>query len=120
MTGWQREIGHELHRAEGSQNPGRLRTTARRIAGIALQELLKHDPESPAARDYMSALRTFMKSENLPTKVSAAITRLEVRLSADFISQSIDPLGDAMLVVEFVRKELQGREKNGGGSNNPD
>ena len=114
MTDWQREIEIELQRAEGSTNPGRLRTIARRIAGIAIQQLKKREGELPGERDYMSALRAFMKHGNIPSEVSAAAERLEARISPDFTSPSIDPVGDAMLIVEHVRTKLleDGDEKN--------
>jgi hypothetical protein len=120
MADWQREIEIELRRAGESQNPGRLRTAARRIAGIAIQQLPRQNAQSPAERDYITALRVFIKSEKLPIQVAAAAARLEARLSVDFTSQSLDPIRDAMLIVEFVRKKLQSSEKNETGSHNPD
>jgi hypothetical protein len=112
MMDWQREIEIELLRAGNSQNPGRLRTSARRIAGIAVQELQKRDVHVPAELGYVNALRKFIKSENLPLAVSAAAARLESRLSPDFTSQSLDPVGDAMIIVEFVRKQLLSSKEN--------
>ena len=120
MADWQREIEIELRRAGESQNPGRLRTAARRIAGIAIQELLRQEPGLSVDRDYMSTLRMFVKSKNLPAEVTTAAARLEARLSANFTSQSLDPVGDAMLIVEFVRKKLQSSEENETSSHNPD
>ena len=111
MADWEREIEIELLRAKESNNPGRTRTAARRIAGIAIQELQKRDPGASVPRDYISALRVFAKSENLPESVAAAAARLEARLSTDFISRSIDPVGDAMIIVGFVRTKLDGSDE---------
>ena len=115
MADWEREIEIELQRAGGSANPGRLRTAARRIAGIAVQQMQNQENPLVGAHDYMSALRLFINSGNIPPEVSAAAERLESRLSADFTSQSVDPIGDAMLIVEYVRSRLRknGKEKNG-------
>ncbi len=120
MADWEREIEIELHRARESQNPGRLRTVARRIAGIAIQQLQKRNAQLPVESDYMTALRMFMESKNIPVELAAAAARLEARLSADFTSQSLDPVGDAMLIVGFVQKTLQSNEKNETGPYNPD
>ncbi len=106
MPDWKNEIAVELRRAKGSRNPGQLRTAARRIAGIAIEQLQKREGILPAGRGYMNALRAFVGSGNIPAGVSAAAERLEARLSADFTSQSIDPVGDAMLIVEYVKCEL--------------
>jgi hypothetical protein len=62
----------------------------------------------------------FVKSKDLPVKVTTAAARLEARLSANFTSQSLDPVGDAMLIVEYVRKKLESSEENEVGSHNPD
>jgi len=120
MADWQREIEIELRRAGESQNPGRLRTAARRIAGIAIQQLPRQNAQSPAERDYITALRVFIKSEKLPIQVAAAATRLEVRLSVDFTSQSVDPIGDAMQIVEFVRSKLNASGGEETSPRNPD
>jgi hypothetical protein len=120
MADWEREIEVELRRAGESQNPGRLRTAARRIAGIAIQQLQKRNAQLPVESDYMSALRMFMESKSISVEVAAAAARLEARLSTDFTSQSFDPLGDAMLIVEVVRKKLQSSEENETGSHDPD
>src|SRR5271157_4587213 len=120
MVDWEREIEVELRRAGQAQNPGRRRTAARRIAGIAIQQLQKQSAQLPVERDYITALRVFMKSENLPPEVAAAAGRLEARLSADFTSQSLNPVGDAMLIVEFVIKKLQSGEEYRTSSHDPD
>jgi hypothetical protein len=115
MTDWQREIEIELRRAEGSTNPGRLRTAARRIAGIALQQLQQSLGQAPGEGGYMNALRKFMSSKNIPREAAAAAERLEARISPDFTSPSVDPVGDAMLIVEYVKTKLleDGDGKNG-------
>ena len=120
MTDWQREIEIELRRAEGSTNPGRLRTVARRIAGIAIQQLQKREREPAGGSDYMSSLRFFLTSVNIPSEVAAAAQRLEARLSADFTSQSVDPVGDAMLIVEYVKMRQDKNNEDKNNSHNTD
>jgi len=106
MTTWKRDIEAELERARQSQHPGRTRTAARRIAGIALQEWLKRDQKSGAPQNYLSALRQFLDAGSVPAEVRQAASRLEARLSPDFVSPSLDPIADAMIIVEFVQKTL--------------
>ncbi|HTY10462.1 MAG TPA: hypothetical protein VMF88_05270 [Bacteroidota bacterium] len=107
MGDWNDEIEIELRRARQSKNPGRLRTSARRAAGIAIREFQKLNAPHSAEQDYLSALRTFMKLERIPPDVASAAARLEARLGPDFTSPSVDPIGDAMIIVEFVRIKLR-------------
>jgi len=48
-----------------------------------------------------------MKLERIPPDVASAAARLEARLGPDFTSPSVDPIGDAMIIVEFVRIKLR-------------
>ena len=114
MSDWLREIENELERAERSPHPGRTRTAARRIAGIAIQQLPKLDPGLMVGGDYLAALRSFLNSPDRPQDVRDAAARLEARLAPDFTSPSIDPIADAMIVVGFVKAMLA---KNSGGKN---
>lgn len=95
---WQVQIETELQRIQPGENPGRTRTTARRIAGIALQHYYKKPSD-----DFIRLLRSAGKDLDLPTDVRAAIERLITRLDENFTSPSIDPVNDAMFVVEFVK-----------------
>ncbi|HTR80630.1 MAG TPA: hypothetical protein VMM58_03300 [Bacteroidota bacterium] len=104
MIDWLRQIDAELSRVRESQNPGRIRTAARRIAGIALFHLNEIE-KAPVSADYLAAIRAFIQSPKIPDKVRNAATRLEARLSPDFTSPSADPIRDAMLIVEFVEKQ---------------
>lgn len=106
MRDWLGEIENELQRGRKSQNPGQTRTAARRIAGIAIKELQKHFPHQLFGEDYIRALRDFTNTDELPVAVVEAARRLQARLSPDFTSPSVDPLGDAMLIVEFVKTRI--------------
>jgi hypothetical protein len=106
MSDWLTEIETELRRGRQSQNPGRTRTVARRIAGIAIQELRSQFPNIFFGEDYYRALQAFMNADEIPGPAAAAARRLQERLSPDFTSPSIDPLGDAMMIVEFVKIRL--------------
>jgi hypothetical protein len=107
MANWNDEIEIELMRARQSKNPGRVRTSARRIAGIAIQEFLKVNTANPMKQDYLSALWVFMKLENIPVDAASAAARLVARLSPDFTSPSTDPIGDAMIIVQFVKMKFR-------------
>jgi hypothetical protein len=110
MSSWLVEIKQETERAKKAQeigNAGRLRTSARRIAGIAVQELQARHPHQFFGEDYIRALRAMAASASLPKEVVDAASRLQGKLSEDFSSPSIDPLGDAMIIVGFVQSELK-------------
>jgi hypothetical protein len=103
MADWMIEIENELRRGRQSQNPGRTRTVARRIAGIAIQELQSQFSNLYFGEDYYRALQAFMNADEIPAPVAEAARRLQERLTPDFTSPSIDPIGDAMMIVEFVK-----------------
>src|SRR5450759_2294330 len=106
MADWLIEIENELRRGRQSQNPGRTRTLARRIAGIAIKELQSQHPNLFFGEDYYRALQAFMNADEIPAPVAAAARRLQERLTPDFTSPSINPLDDAMIIVEFVKIRL--------------
>jgi len=97
---WLLQIETELQRIQPNENPGRTRTTARRIAGIALQEFY-HKP----TEDFLRLLQFSLRDATLPNEVGLAIERLTTRLDTQFRSASINPIADAMIVVEFVKKQ---------------
>jgi hypothetical protein len=96
---WHILIDNELQRIRHGENPGRTRTTARRIAGIALQHFYGN-----ASDDFLRLIQQGIADENLPVHVRSALGRLGARLDAQFSSPSIDPIGDAMAVVDFVKQ----------------
>jgi len=106
MTDWLIEIENELRRVRQSENPGRTRTVARRIAGMAIKELQSRTPGLYFGGDYFHALQAFMNASEIPAPVAAAAQRLTQRLTPDFTSPSIDPLGDTAIIVEFVKMRL--------------
>ncbi len=95
---WLLEIDTELGRIRPGQNAGRIRTTARRIAGIALKELY-----SSPSDNFLQQLHSAVNDEALPDGIREAAERLAARLDANFSSPSIDPVGDAMLIVAHVK-----------------
>lgn len=109
MADWLIEIENEFRRSRQSQNSGRTRTVARRIAGIAIKELQTQFPNLFFGEDYYRALQVFMNADEIPAPVAAAARRLQERLAPDFTSPSIDPLGDAMMIVEFVQFRISGK-----------
>lgn len=106
MSEWLIEIENELRRGRQSRHPGRTRTAARRIAGIAITELQTQSPKLFFGDDYYRALQTFMNARGIPVPVAVAARRLQERLAPDFTSPSADPLADAMIIVEYVKTRL--------------
>ena len=98
---WLLHIDIELQRIRPDENPGRTRTTARRIAGISLQQFYHQSSE-----DFIRLIQSAIDDPILPDNVRSALERLAARLSPDFTSPSIDPINDAMIVVEFVKEQL--------------
>ncbi|MDD8017659.1 MAG: hypothetical protein PHP42_04745 [Bacteroidota bacterium] len=103
---WLNEIDTELHRVQPNENSGRTRTIARRIAGIALIELQKNNPDKHFEKDYLKVLREILASTAHPNDVLAAAHRLQARVNVDFTSPSTDPIADAMIIVEYVKQQL--------------
>lgn len=99
---WLLQIETELKRIQSSQHPGRTRTIARRIAGIALKEFFHSSSE-----DFVQLLHQAEENVSLPKEVRSASSRLAARLDAHFNSPSVDPISDAMVIVEFVKNNYQ-------------
>lgn len=105
---WLNDIDAEMVRADLAKkmgHDGRLRTSARRIAGIALHEysLTGKSGLSPAD-DVITMLRRCAVSSIFPSDVRSAAERLQTRVSHEHASPSLDPIGDAMVIVSFVKK----------------
>jgi uncharacterized protein (UPF0147 family) len=96
---WLHHIEIEQKRISPNEPPGRTRTIARRIAGIALQQYYHVQ-----ATDFMKLLHTAVNDDAVPQEIRAAVERLSARLDANFSSPSLDPIADAQSVVEFVRR----------------
>lgn len=95
---WLLNIETELQRIQPNENPGRTRTIARRVAGIALQQFYHQSSE-----DFIKLIQFAINDSALPENVQSALERLAARLDANFNSPSVDPINDAMIVVEFVK-----------------
>jgi hypothetical protein len=95
---WLLEIDTELGRIRPGQNAGKIRTTARRIAGIALRKLYGSPSDN-----FLQQLQTAMNDDALPDEIREASERLAARLDTNFSSPSVDPVGDAMLIVAHVK-----------------
>lgn len=102
---WKMEVAIELQRLQPGENPGRTRTIARRMAGIALQEYYK-----TSSVDYMKVLQSALTDESVPKSSREAIERLTARIEDDFTSPSVDPVNDALVVVDFVQ-DLERKRK---------
>ncbi len=98
---WLIQIETELQRIRPNENPGRIRTTARRVAGFAI----RHYYNNPS-NDMLAMLHTAANDVALPEEVRFAIERLVARLDANFKSPSVDPIGDAAYIVSFVKNSL--------------
>ena len=103
---WLLQIETELQRIRPNENPGRTRTTARRIAGIALQQFYHKSSE-----DFIKLIQSSIDDPALPEHVHSALERLATRLDANFNSPSIDPISDAMIVVNFVKTQSNSDKK---------
>ncbi len=99
IMNWLAQIETELRRIQPGKNPGRTRTIARRVAGFALQQFYQSFTE-----DFLTLLKQAALDSSLPNDVQHSAQRLSERLSSDFQSPSIDPIGDAKIIVEFVKR----------------
>ncbi len=99
---WLLKIDAELGRIRPGQAAGKVRTTARRIGGIAMKELY-----GSASDNFLQQLQTAAADDALPEQVRSAAERLSTRLDENFSSPSVDPVGDAMIIVDHV-KQLRG------------
>ncbi len=99
---WLLHIETELQRIQPNENPGRTRTIARRIAGISLQQFYHQSSE-----DFIRLIQSAIDDTALPDNVHFAIERLAARLDANFTSPSVDPINDAMIVVEYVKQQVR-------------
>lgn len=98
---WLLQIETELKRVQPEQNPGRTRTIARRIAGIALKEMY-HAPSD----DFVQLLQQAKDDVTLTHEARSASERLAARLDANFRSPSADPINDAMIIVAYVKEKI--------------
>jgi len=106
---WRDEIERELARAEeaaGVGQAGKVRTSARRSVGIALEELQRRFPEKIYGRDFIGQLRGLAADHSVPEDVRLAADRLQARLSPSFESPSRNPIEDANIIIDFVLKRL--------------
>ena len=106
---WKDEIELELARARDAErngNQGRVRTSARRAAGIAIVELEKRFPEKQYGRDSMTQLRSFALDVAIPEHVRNAADRLQAKLTPEFESPSKHPIEDVGIIIRFVLERL--------------
>ncbi|NUN70392.1 MAG: hypothetical protein HUU02_11845 [Bacteroidetes bacterium] len=100
---WLHTIDEELQRLRPGENPGRTRTIARRAAGMALQQLY-----GSTSGDLLAAVKQCADDPAIPDEVRSAAQRLSARLDTGFRSPSADPVGDAMLIISFVKQRTGG------------
>jgi hypothetical protein len=106
---WRDEIELELNRAreaERNGNQGRVRTSARRAAGIAIAEFERRFPEKRYGSDFMAQLRSLALDPAAPEHVRNAADRLQARLTPTFESPSKRPIDDAEIIVQFIIEHL--------------
>jgi len=106
---WLDEIETELDRgraAEDLGNEGKSRTAARRAVGIAVTEFQKRQNAKHYGADVMKQLGGIAEDQSLPGEVRQAATRLQTRISSEFTSPSRQPLADARVIIDFIRRAL--------------
>jgi len=106
---WKESIRVEIQRAREAErvgNEGRVRVSARRAAGIALEELARHLPSYATEGSMIDQLASIGNSDAVPESIRAAANRLAARVNKDFTSPSTNPIDDAMIVIEFVGQML--------------
>ncbi len=106
---WLDDIELELNRgrdAERIGNEGKIRTAARRAVGIAVTEYQKQLAMKGYGDDVMRQLRGIAADESLPHDVREAATRLQARISQEFTSPSRQPLADALVIIDFIKRAL--------------
>ena len=106
---WFDEIELELNRgreAERNGNEGKVRTAARRAVGIAVTEYQRRLEVVPYGADVMRQLRGMAVDQSLPRDVRDAATRLQTRISQEFTSPSRQPLADALVIIDFIKRAL--------------
>jgi len=107
MPHWLVDIENERLRARESSHPARVRTSARRIAGIALSEYRRITAGASTEESFITLLAVCAADTAMPDAVRDAARRLGARVSADFSSPSTDPMGDADAIVGFVASLAQ-------------
>ena len=107
MDDWQTEIANETRRALQSSHAGRLRTSARRIAGIALSEYRRTAEGVRKEESFLALLTDCANDPSLPEPIRGAAYRLSARVGTDFSSPSVNPMGDADIIVDFVRSAAE-------------
>jgi hypothetical protein len=106
---WYDELELELNRgreAERIGNEGKVRTAARRAVGIAVTEYQRRLEAKRYGADVMRQLRGIAGDQSLPYDVREAATRLQTRISQEFTSPSRQPLADALVIIEFIKRAL--------------
>ena len=78
MEQWLRDIDIELRRARETQHEGRLRTIARRIAGIALAEYDRRMAGAGGEASFMARLTACAEDTALPETVRPSSVPMEV------------------------------------------
>jgi hypothetical protein len=110
MAHWLLDIENERRRADEARkmhHDARLRTSARRIAGIALAEHHRLRTGAGGEDSFIVLLNACATDQTVPEPVRAAAQRLMARVGSDFSSPSVDPIGDAETIVTFVISDAQ-------------
>lgn len=106
MAHWLTDIDNEKLRARESTHEGRLRTSARRIAGIALAEHRRFTTGAAGEESFIVLMNACAADDTKPEPVRDAARRLMARVGSDFSSPCVDPMGDAEIILSFVRSEV--------------
>ena len=104
---WLDEIEMEMRRgmeAEREGNAGKVRTAARRAVGFAVKEYQKDPGKKQYGADVMKQLRGIAGDDSLPVEVREAARRLQSHIAQDFTSPSHQPLSDARVIIDFIKR----------------
>lgn len=102
MSSWLIEIEKEIQILKAQIIPGRIRTSARRISGIALKEFY-----NSTENNFILLLQKTASDENIPEDVRNSAFRLQSRVDEKFNSICTDPFGDAMRILNFVKTKIK-------------
>lgn len=107
---FENEVAQDLAHAREAQstgNAGKVRTAARRAVGTAIRYWLEKYPHNDHPNDAMQQIRQYASEDNIPPAVTDALLRLQARLTPDFESPSTDPIADAIVIISYIRSELE-------------
>lgn len=97
----------DAQEARQQGNEGRARVCARRCAGFAVSWLCHSRGRDVRDTDSLNLLKNIAADESIPAEVREASERLTAKIRPDFTyAFSTNPVGDARIIVDYVKKVL--------------